>query len=52
MTANIILILCGTGRYILSEFEGRDKMVAAALCLLIGLVILILRVFLENKNKE
>lgn len=44
--------LLDTCCYILAEFEGRDKMMAVALCVLIGLVILVLRVYLENKNKE
>ena len=52
MVANIIWTHCTIGRHLLDEFEGEEKMTAAAICAIIGLIILIIRVYLESKKKE
>ena len=52
MVTNIIWTHCTIGRHLLDEFEGEEKMTAAAIYALIGLAVLIIRVYLESKKKK
>ncbi|MGYP003289651029 len=51
MLAIIIWILCGAGCYLLAEKKGYNKILAAVLGVLGGLIALIIYACLENKNK-
>ena len=52
MVTNIIWTHCTIGRHLLDEFEGEEKMTAAAIYALIALAVLIIRVYLESKKKK
>ena len=52
MATNIIWTHCSINCNILAEFEGEEKMTAAAIYVLIGLAVLIIRVYLESKKKK
>lgn len=52
MITNIIRIHCTVGRRLLEEFEGDDKTYVAALVILASLILLFVRIYLENKKKR
>lgn len=52
MVTNIIWTHCTIGRHLLDEFEGEEKMTAAAIYALIALAVLIIHVYLESKKKK
>ena len=52
MVTNIIWKHCTIGSHLLDEFEGEEKMTAAAIYALIALAVLIIRVYLESKKKK
>lgn len=52
MITNIIRIHCIVGRRLLEEFEGDDKTYVAALVILVSLILLFVRIYLENKKKR
>ena len=51
MITDIIRIHCTVGRRLLDEFEGDDKAKVAALVMLVFLILLFVRIYLEDKNK-
>lgn len=52
MITDIIRTHCTIGRRLLDEFEGDDKTKVAALVILVFLILLFIRIYLENKKKK